>query len=261
MARRKKRKTNNRFVVISLILFLTVAFFVVYQRDTIYRVFRPAEQQARTYRYYQTYFNKYSVFGIDVSLYQGDINWTKLSSKQKIDFVFIRATAGNNRVDSKFAYNWEYAKKYNIKRGAYHYYRPNEKSTDQANLFINTVVIESGDLPPVLDIEEFSKVQSIRSLKRGLLNWLHLVENHYGVTPMLYTYNKFYFQLFAKDERFSRYPLWIAWYNINRNPDEIIDDWSFWQFTDKGILRGIEGGVDINIFNGTPEDFKKLLIP
>jgi lysozyme len=99
--------------------------------------------------------HKGKVIGIDVSEFQGRIDWDEidiLEEKYPVQFVFIRATAGNDRIDSKFKRNWEGAKEHKIIRGAYHYYRPNENSIEQANLFIKTVKLKKVDLQPVLDI-------------------------------------------------------------------------------------------------------------
>jgi lysozyme len=103
-------------------------------------------------------------------------------------------------------------------------------------------------------------VQSVNSLKSGLLNWLTLVEEHYGTTPILYTYNKFYVSTIQTDRRFDKYPVWIAWYNIKGDPNTILNDWVFWQFTEKGLFDGIEGNVDINVFNGKKQDLDGLRI-
>jgi lysozyme len=257
MAKRKRKKKNRLpLLIFALIGIVFAAILIVSNPNLITRFYKPVQHESHSFYYYRTIFSNYSVFGIDVSQYQAKINWRELSSKQKIDFVFIRATAGNNRIDSQFFYNWEEAKKYNIARGAYHYYRPNENSKEQAENFINTVNLEKGDLPPVLDIEEYSRIQSNRSLKTGVLNWLNLVEEHYRITPILYTYNRFYVNLFINDSRFVKYPLWIAWYNTARNPDEITEDWDFWQFTDKGYAKGIDGDLDINVYNGSINQLK-----
>jgi lysozyme len=131
-------------------------------------------------------------------------------------------------------------------RGAYHYYRPNENSLEQAELFIKTVKLKKGDLPPVLDIEKLPKEQSIERLKIGLRRWLKAVELHYGVRPIIYTGEKYYDD-FLKEE-FSDYLFWIANYNFYR--EEIQDDWLFWQFTEKATVPGIDCKVDVNIYNG-----------
>lgn len=206
---------------------------------------------------YRQMYPQYSLFGIDVSEYQGDVDWETLVDKNKIDFAFVRATAGSDTKDRKFSENWRQLKKYNVPRGAYHYYRPNENSTDQANLFIKTVVIEKGDFVPVLDIEKYSKVQSVTSLKNGLLNWLSIVEAHYGVVPIIYTYSNFYEKVITDDKRFKKYPIWIAHYSEKEDPKKLPSDWVFWQFCEDGRLEGIETYVDIDLCSSA-EKFKTL---
>ena len=187
--------------------------------------------------------------GIDVSEYQGKINWSyvdTLEKKYPLHYVFIRATVGKDRKDRKFQQNWLGAKENKMIRGAYHYYRPNENSLEQAELFIQTVTLKKGDLPPVLDIEKLPKNQSVANLKIGLKRWLKAVESHYGVKPIIYTGERYYDD-FLKEE-FSDYLFWIANYNFYR--EEIGDDWLFWQFTEKATVPGIKGKVDVNIYNG-----------
>ncbi len=196
-----------------------------------------------------------NMFGIDVSHYQGDIDWglvKKVQDSFPIDFVFIRATAGSVKVDRRFKKNWSQVGEKRILRGAYHYYRPDENSILQANNFINTVVLKKGDLPPVLDIEDIPRVQSMKNLKIGLRKWLNKVEKHYGVKPILYTGESFFNDHLYLE--FSEYTCWIA--NYNFYVENIDKDWNFWQFTDKGSVEGIREFVDINIFNGNK---KKLL--
>jgi len=203
--------------------------------------------------------NDDKVAGIDVSEYQGVIDWTKVKTIEDrfpVGFVFIRATAGNDRADNTFKENWRAAKKNKITRGAYHYYRPNENSIEQAALFIKTVQLKKGDLPPVLDIEQLPKNQSIDSLKVGLKRWLKKVENHYGVQPIIYSGEKYYAAFLHKE--FSEYTFWIANYNVF--VEEIKPNWLFWQFTEKASVDGISGNVDVNIYNGSKVKLNYLTI-
>jgi len=145
---------------------------------------------------------KNNLFGIDVSHYQGDIDWdamkqskgNKKSFNNNIDisFVIMRAAIGEDEEDRKFDENWLNAKKHGIIRGAYHYYRPDENSIKQANNFISIVKLEKGDLPAVLDIEAIPNVQSVSSLKKGLKKWLNKVEKHFGIKPIIYTADSYY---------------------------------------------------------------------
>ncbi len=208
----------------------------------------------RIYEVLQKHDNK--AIGFDVSEYQSRINWEQtyhIDESFELSFVFIRATAGKSKKDRQFNRNWEAAKEREIIRGAYHYYRPNENSIEQADNFIKTVKLHKGDLPPVLDIEKLPKSQSIDSLKVGLRRWLKKVEKHYKVKPIIYSGESYYTDFLKKE--FSEYPLWIANYNLWRN--ELEDDWQFWQFTEKGQIEGIDGMVDLNVFNG---DKNKLLL-
>lgn len=198
-------------------------------------------------------------FGIDVSEYQGEINWhqlKKIDSTVLIQFVLIRATAGKNKVDKKFHYNFESAKNKNFIRGAYHYYRPNENSIRQAQLFIKTVQLEKGDLPPVLDIENLPKTQSIDSLKVGLKRWLNVIENHYKVKPIIYTGENYYDNFLKND--FQDYTFWIA--NYSKTFHQLEPDYKFWQFTESAKVKGINHKVDLNVFNGNKNQLEKILI-
>lgn len=203
--------------------------------------------------------HKGKVIGIDVSEFQGAVDWEEieiLEEKYPVQFVFIRATAGNDRIDRRFKENWNGAKENKIMRGAYHYYRPNENSIEQANLFIKTVKLQKGDLPPVLDIERLPKNQPLDSLKKGLKRWLTKVEAHYQVRPIIYTGERYYSD-FLKEE-FSEYLFWIANYNFYR--EKIEDDWLFWQFTEKASLPGIKHRVDVNIYNGDLEQLQFITV-
>jgi lysozyme len=203
--------------------------------------------------------HKDKVFGIDVSHYQGEINWDSIERAKgefPLDFVFIRATAGSNGNDTQFKRNWRNANRAGFIRGAYHYYRPDENSVKQAENFIKTVRIGEGDLPPVLDIERIPNKQTLDSLKSGLKRWLTRVENHYGVKPIIYSGESFYTDFLKKE--FAGYNLWIA--NYSFFDDEIRKEWLFWQFTDKGIVKGIDGSVDVNIYNGQMEQLNELRV-
>lgn len=203
--------------------------------------------------------HKGKVIGIDVSEFQGKVQWDEvevLEEKYPVQFVFVRATAGNDRVDRQFKKNWEGAKEHKIIRGAYHYYRPNENSIEQANLFIKTVKLQKGDLPPVLDIERLPKNQPLDSLKKGLKRWLNKVEAHYQVRPIIYTGERYYGD-FLKEE-FAEYLFWIANYNFYR--EKIEDDWLFWQFTEKASLPGIKHRVDVNIYNGDLQQLQFITV-
>tara|TARA_B100001093_G_scaffold519303_1_gene607670 strand:+ start:586 stop:1362 length:777 start_codon:yes stop_codon:yes gene_type:complete len=200
------------------------------------------------------------VFGIDISEYQGIVAWNKIESineNKTVEFVLIRATAGKNHRDRFFTSNWREAGKKNIIRGAYHYFRPNENSTEQANNFIQQVKLSPGDLPPILDIERISKVQTIESLKVGVKNWMNIIESHYGIQPILYTGAHYYKDYLSND--FIDYKLWVANYNQVKSPLNKYN-WIMWQFSDNGTASGIKGPVDLDLFNGPVSELKKYAL-
>lgn len=199
-------------------------------------------------------------FGIDVSQYQGNILWDSvqlINEKFPIDFIFVRATMGEKARDSKFNTNWKAVQSINKLRGAYHYFRPNENSIKQANNFIKTVKLRPGDLPPVLDIEERPRQQSMDSLRVGLKRWLDRVEAHYKVRPIVYSGDSYFTDFLEKE--FKGYKLWIANYNFWVESPKA--HWDIWQFSEKGSVNGIKGFVDLNMFRSDVEDLEKLTIP
>lgn len=270
--RRRPNKKNNQSIA-TLKKYIWAAFGLLFLGSVIYH-YRTAFayylgfksdkvsktdvfSEARNLRVLEKHEGK--TVGIDVSEYQGKISWSyvdTIENQYPLHFVFIRATAGNDAVDRRFKRNWEGAKKNKMIRGAYHYYRPNENSLEQAELFIKTVRLQKGDLPPVLDIEKLPKNQSMTNLKKGLRRWLQAIENHYKVKPIIYTGEKYYDD-FLKEE-FSDYLFWIANYNFYR--EEIQDDWLFWQFTERAAVPGIEGNVDVNIYNGDLQQLQFITV-
>lgn len=198
-------------------------------------------------------------FGVDLSEYQDKVDWEKckeIDGGYPIEFVLIRATVGNERADKKFHKYFQKAKEKGFIVGAYHYYRPNENSIEQAENFIKHVTLVEGDFPPVLDIEKLPRTQSIARLKVGLQRWLDKIEKHYGVKPIIYS-SESYYEDFLKED-FETYPFWIA--NYTAFYKDIEDEWSIWQFTENGKVDGIHGKVDVNIYNGSSVALKELLI-
>ena len=236
-----------------------LSYYLGFKSDKISRANREAKRisDVRNFQVLEKHQGK--SIGIDVSEYQGEISWSyvdTLENKHPLHYVFIRATVGKDRKDRKFEKNWLGAKENKMIRGAYHYYRPNENSLEQAELFIKTVTLQKGDLPPVLDIEKLPKNQSIANLKLGLKRWLHAVESHYGVKPIIYS-GESYYEDFLKEE-FGDYLFWIANYNFYR--EEIAEDWLFWQFTEKASVPGIKGNVDVNIYNGDLQQLQFITV-
>ncbi|MCS3284980.1 glycoside hydrolase family 25 protein [Bacteroides salyersiae] len=202
----------------------------------------------------------YDVHGIDISHYQGDIDWGQLTQSRltdfPIEFVFMKATEGGDHGDDTFARNFSEAGKHGFIRGAYHFFSPATDPLKQADFFIRTVKLAPGDLPPVLDVEVTGKKKK-EELQGNIKRWLDRIEAHYGVKPILYTSYKFKTR-YLSDSIFDTYPYWIAHYYVDSVKYE--GKWHFWQHTDVGSVPGIEENVDLNVFNGTLEELKKMTI-
>ena len=200
----------------------------------------------------------YQVHGIDISHYQGDIDWKMLEQTRQgrfpVKFIFMKATEGGDYADDKFLANFDSARTHGFIRGAYHFYNPQTDAGKQADFFIRSVKLESGDLPPVLDIEK--KGRDVKKLQQDLKIWLRKVEEHYGVKPIIYASYKFKTK-YLNDSLFNTYPYWIAHYYVDSVQYQ--GEWKFWQHTDVGTLPGIEEKVDLNIFNGRLADLEEMV--
>ena len=231
MVRKRKKRRRLR---LELILLLAVFIFGAYEYWTRFR---------------------YPVQGIDISHHQGKIDWQRVKGQ---DFVFIKATEGKSMVDPRFSENWQQAKEKGIIRGAYHFFLPSVSAEDQANHFLAQVDLKTGDLPPVLDVEETSG-QSSEVIRKGVSKWVNIVEQKTGITPILYTSPSFYGDNLKGIQLDC--PIWIAHYNpVNPRLPKGVKKWDFWQYSDKGKVRGIKEKVDQNYFNGSKQKLQELTI-
>ncbi len=194
---------------------------------------------------------RYQLHGIDVSKFQGKVDWEKVRRMRLTDdgpplaFAFIKATEGRGLADRAFPKNWEGAKKAGLRRGAYHFYLPFRDPVQQANHFMKTVRLEQGDLAPVLDVE-LNSTKPDAQIATDLGTWLTLVEAHYGIRPIIYT-NPHFYKKFIRG-RFDDYPLWIADYSKERLDGYPSGQVYFWQHSKSGWCAGIGGRVDFNAF-------------
>lgn len=205
----------------------------------------------------------YSVKGVDVSHYQGEIDWEHFR-EQGIDFAFIKATEGSSLVDERFEENREGAKAAGLYAGAYHFFSFDSTPASQAEHFIATVGDLSGSLPPVVDIEFYGDKRKNPPEKAyvvsGLRELLEALEEEYGVRPIIYTTYTVYNRYIRN--AFQEYPLWIR--NVYYPPGDIGRQWTFWQYCDTGALGGTAGEekfVDLNVFRESREDLLKMLVP
>ncbi|MEO1375935.1 MAG: GH25 family lysozyme [Cyanobacteria bacterium J06635_10] len=209
------------------------------------------------------------VKGIDISNNNPPINWHTVK-RSGISFAFAKATEGGTWIDQTFASHWSRMKAAGIIRGAYHYCRPNKTAQQQADNFLRVVenVFEPGDLPPVLDVEQWPpKVgrewNAINLQQRINLigDWLEKVGDALGERPIIYTSPSFWREYMNDTLAFTDYPLWLAHYTSRNQPTVPANNWggngyTFWQYTERGRVPGVIGDVDVNRYSG---NFRKLV--
>lgn len=200
----------------------------------------------------------YPVRGVDVSAYQGDIDWSVLS-KEGIDFAFIKATEGSTFVDRKFQQNITNALKQDIYVGAYHFFSFESGGATQAANFITAVPRNDKMLPPVIDLEFYSGNEDDpperAKIEKELKAMLTALEQHYGKKPIIYATEESYETYLDGD--YKEYDIWIR--DVIFEP-KLSDgrEWTFWQYTNRETLNGYNGEerfIDMNVFNGTWEEF------
>lgn len=203
-----------------------------------------------------------AVQGIDVSQWQGDIDWRKVRAAG-IDFAFIKATEGGDHFDPKFAENWEGAKRAGVARGAYHFVYWCRPAHEQALWFMLNVPVDPDALPPVLDVEWNAHSETCpkrappAQARKKIEVLLAAMEAHTGKRPIIYTDRVFHAQVL--EGRFENYDFWLR--SVAAEPREIYRKrpWTFWQFTTTGRVPGIDGNVDRNVFNGRARDWTMAL--
>lgn len=205
---------------------------------------------------------KYPIHGVDVSHYQGEIDWDVLAA-QDIQFAYIKATEGSSHVDDRFQENYREAKQTGLRVGAYHFFSFDSPGTSQAENFIETVEKFDGMLPPVVDVEFYGNKEANPPVPEEVVTqlqvYLNTVEEAYGLQPVIYaTYESW--ELYIQGQ-FNDYPLWIR--DIWSKPDTNAN-WTLWQYTNRGRLKGFSGEetyVDLNVFVGNGEEWAQWCGP
>lgn len=202
--------------------------------------------------------------GPDVSSWQHVdgrmINWSEVRTAGH-NFAMLKATEGVTYLNPYFVADSVLMRNAGIARGTYHYAHPNQSPEQQAALYAAVVLGQNGplDLPPVLDIEESDGLAPA-----ALIDWTHrylnTVQALTGRTPIVYTYPNFWKSAMANSTEFTRYPLWIADYRGNEQPEVPggWPAWTFWQTTDSGFIPGISGKTDMNIYSGAQGTFTRF---
>jgi GH25 family lysozyme M1 (1,4-beta-N-acetylmuramidase) len=195
--------------------------------------------------------------GIDVSVWQGSINWDQVATSGKADFAYIRIGDGLG-TDERFVDNWTEARRVGVPRGAYHFFRPNLDPLTQAQHFLDIVERGGGylpdDLPPMIDVEATGN-QSASIITANMRVWMQTVEAATGKRPIIYT-GSYFWDDNKLGDGFADHHLWTAHYTSADCPlaPNAWSSWLIWQYSSSGSVAGISGDVDMNRFNGSAED-------
>ena len=205
----------------------------------------------------------YPIHGIDVSKFQGDIDWNAVASSG-VKFAWIKATEGGDRLDDRFQANWDGAKAAGVPHGAYHFVYWCRAPMEEMAFFEQNAPVEQDALPPVLDVEATPTSPTChRHLSRAgatadMKVMLEEMERHYGKRPIIYTTVDFY-EAILSDGAFMDYPIWVR--STKHNPAVKYGSraWAFWQYQSDGQTPGINGNVDRDVFYGTKEQWDAYL--
>ncbi len=250
--KRKKKLKVSPWAALSAATAILLAVFLIFHRwEGRPEAERGAKVPPGSWRY-----------GIDISHNNaGRIVWDSLfvmtDSKRRtirdpylakeikpVSFVFIKATEGASFKDKDFKENWKAAGKTDLRRGAYHFFRSSKDGEIQARNFISTVGdLRFKDLPPVLDIETIHLGCPKELLNQRALQWLKAVEKRYGKKPIIYASSSF-IKDYLNREVVGNYPVWVAHYEKD---SPAFEGWTWWQFTDRAVVKGVPGTVDLSV--------------
>lgn len=211
------------------------------------------------YRNFELSAARYAVKGVDVSHYQGEIDWRALR-QNGVRFAYIKATEGASLRDPRFAENWQRSHDAGMVRGAYHYFSLCKSGAVQAANFIAAIPAGTGSLPHALDVEQMEPCPKGRRIAHPLAEigaFLDAAEKHFGQRPLVYTTQEFYEAYFRNgwsSEQLGKERFWLR--SLHRAPG--YGQWILWQYHNRGRRDGIDGPVDLNAFNGSVEEFEKF---
>ncbi|MDI1256621.1 MAG: glycoside hydrolase family 25 protein [Flavobacterium sp.] len=195
-----------------------------------------------------------SITGIDVSHYQGNIDWVKVDANAKpISFVYIKATEGSNIVDPMAAVNGEGAAGAGIRTGYYHFANPQGAAGDaaaEAKHFISvlqTIAPPTLKYPYALDIETNSDNLSPAAYLQWVYDFIAAFKAYSNIPLVIYSDSSFLSANLATPNNLGNNPLWIARYSSQQ---PVVPapwtKWSAWQYSDSGVVSGISGSVDMD---------------
>lgn len=242
----KKHRAGLRLVILAVLAAAIAAFAAGVYQGRIKLALKMAE--------------RYSVRGVDISYYQGDVDWRILENG--LSFAYMKATEGSGHQDIRFEENLAGALETGLAVGAYHFFSFESSGKTQADHYIEVVGRWDGMLVPAVDVEYYSSyegVTDVEAIRTELQLLLDELEAYYGCKPVIYSTMTAYRTLIQGE--FTGYPLWIR--NVYYQPLFNGQNWVFWQYSDKGMLEGYSGEeryIDLDVFRGDEQDLENYRI-
>lgn len=215
----------------------------------------------------------YQITGIDVSHYQGVVDWSAVAASGE-DFAYAKATEGLTYTDPNITANRLGARANGILFGAYHYGRPEKGDPrGQADRLIDAggYTAAGARMPPMLDIEwpwftnpDGTPYDTCYNLTpAAMVSWINQfvdqVRVRTGGPTMIYTNVNWWNSCTGNTTAFSGYPLFVARYNATAGTlPSGWTNWTLWQYTSSGSVSGVTGAVDRDVYNGTPSGLANL---
>jgi len=200
--------------------------------------------------------------GIDIARYQGLVDFSAARA-DGVHFAYMKATEGKDYFDPAFLSNWDRARRAGVARGVYHFMTWCSLASEQANWFALNVPNDRDALPPVLDLEWNNESScKVKHDKAEILEKIQVMlaamERHTGKLPIIYTDINFHRDILAGLHLPNAF--WLR--STAAEPAKVYSNrhFTFWQWTQTGVVRGIKGEVDRNAFYGTQSEWVRFLL-
>ncbi|WPO42027.1 GH25 family lysozyme [Tardiphaga sp. 42S5] len=205
----------------------------------------------------------YSIQGVDVSHYNGSIDWKRVS-KSRIAFAYMKATEGANFVDETFDRNWKESKQSGIVRGGYHVFNFCKSAKEQFENIKAVIPKDRDALPIAIDVQWVgapklvgqARCNDVKAIKDAVADLEKLISLEYGKKPLLHGFSQTFKDII--DDSFLSNSVWLQDYKKTGADGPSLQGknaWSIWQFSSEAVVPGIKSKVGLNAFYGTKRQF------
>jgi|SRR5690625_369705 len=233
-------------------IFLLIGLLIYSNKTELYRFGRNIIKHRNELKVEKEIMDSETIWGIDISHHQKNINWDELVKHNKPDFIFLKCSEGVTHQDTKYKIYKKEAEQHDILMGAYHFFSYETPGKKQAENFIKHANLKKGDMIPVLDLEYVAGRNSYKNKLNEIKAFCKTIKSEYGVNPIIYC--ECDYKQKVLDSYFDDFIFWIS--SMTREPN---CNYTIWQYTDRGSVKGI-GKIDNNILNSTKEISDLILV-